>query len=380
MRETWDVIIVGGGLAGLSLAAELAEPQFSHVKVLVLEQRTHYVRDRTWSYWARQAHRYTPLERKRWNQWQTSLDGRVKLQKSDRAYCTLDADAFYGQATRAIEASANVQLRMGVSVQQIAEGTPAQVSLRDGAALDAQWVMDARPRQTVPSGFIAQHFEGWEIEADCDCFDPQSVDLMDFQRSNDGLHFFYVLPYSTRSALVETTWVSRWAAGVDYAGQLDRYLSTRWPGMRHRKVYREQGILHMVPQSAQTVNRLVPLGRNAGTLRLSTGFAFLNTIADASRIAGLIGQAAPGSPLETIEAFQPPSADLWMDKIFLEALQANWWRAPEYFMAMFEQVHPLALTAFLSGSSSIAQRVEVAMSLPKADFIQAAWHYFSRRA
>ena len=188
-----------------------------------------------------------------------------------------------------------------------------------------------------------------------------------------------MLPYSTRRALVETTWISRWADGMDYAGQLEKYMADRWPGMGYEKVYRERGILNLEPHPAQNVARILPLGRNAGTLRQSTGFAFLNTVADASRIAQLIGHAAPGQPLETIQPYKPPGIDLWMDEIFLDALQTDWQRAPNYFMAMFEQVDPLALTAFLSGSASIAQRAQVVMSLPKADFIRAAWRQFSKR-
>ena len=385
MQSAWDVIIVGGGLAGLSLAVELADPQCSHLNVLVLEQRTHYARDRTWSYWATEAHRYSHLERHHWRQWKTSLNGHVVQRKSPgQAYCTLDGDAFYGHACAVIAASANVQRRMGTAVQTIVPGTPGQlqvqVQLQGGELLEAHWVMDARPHPLPRTRFMAQHFEGWEIEADCDCFDPQTLDLMDFQPSNEGLHFFYVLPYTARRALVETTWVSRWADGVDYAGQLEKYLAQRWPGMRYQKVYRERGILNLESQPKHSDARILPLGRNAGTLRQSTGFAFLNTVADASRIAQLIGHAAPGWPLETIQAYKPSGIDLWMDQIFLEALQADWQRAPCYFIAMFEQVDPLTLTAFLSGSASVAQRAQVVMSLPKADFIRAAWRQFSKRA
>lgn len=381
MQSAWDVIIVGGGLAGLSLAVELADPRFSHVKVLVLEQRTHYTRDRTWSYWATQPHRYSHLERQHWRQWKTSLGGHVvQRQSPGQAYCTIDADALYGYARAVIAASVNVQLRMGASVQRILPGPPGHVQLQGGELLEAHWVMDGRPHPLPQSRFMAQHFEGWEIEADCDCFDPQALDLMDFHPSNEGLNFFYVLPYSARRALVETTWVSRWVAGMDYAGQLEKYLALHWPGMRYQKVYRERGILNLESPPTHNVARILPLGRNAGTLRQSTGFAFLNTVADAARIAQLIGHAAPGRPLEAIQPYRRSGLDLWMDQIFLEGLQSDWRRAPDYFMAMFEQVDPLALTAFLSGSASISQRGQVAMSLPKAHFIHAAWRQFSQRA
>ncbi len=375
MNGAWDIIIVGGGLAGLSLAVELAQPQFQHLKVLVLEQRTQYTRDRTWSYWATQAHRYSSLERRRWSKWTTRFEGRVTVQSSQRAYCTLDADAFYSHAMQCITASPHVRLRLGTQVHHIVNGAPAQVHLPDGGMLQAQWVMDARPDATHPAGGMAQHFEGWEIEADRDCFDPETLDLMDFQPSQHGLHFFYVLPYTARRALVETTWISRWAAGKDYAAELERYLAARWPGMRYKKVYQERGVLSLGSPPAQSNNRIVPLGRNAGTLRLSTGFAFLNTLADAKRIAEWIGQTPLAQPGHTLASFKPSRLDVWMDQFFMAAMKADWQRAPHFFMSMFEKVDPLTLTDFLAGSSSIAQRAKVAMSLPKSHFFHVAWQH-----
>lgn len=39
-RPDYDIAILGGGLAGLSLAVRLAEPRFRHLRVLVAEPRT----------------------------------------------------------------------------------------------------------------------------------------------------------------------------------------------------------------------------------------------------------------------------------------------------------------------------------------------------
>ena len=42
---------MGGGLAGLALAAELSALEFSHLSIIVIEPRDEYLRDKTWSYW-----------------------------------------------------------------------------------------------------------------------------------------------------------------------------------------------------------------------------------------------------------------------------------------------------------------------------------------
>ncbi len=366
----WDIVIVGGGLAGLALAVELAQPALSHLRVLVLEQRSEYKRDRTWSYWATHAHRYTQLERKRWQHWCVRCAGRQVRQQSNQAYCTIDADKFYQFAQAQIAAAANTELRLDVSVKEIIAGNKPYVVLADGAILSAQWVMDARPDDKPTADSLHQHFLGWEVQTETDCFDSDVVELMDFQRAASGLHFFYVLPYGPRSALVETTWISNAAHLPDYQEELSNYLHKRFGITQFQINYQEQGKLSLQTQlHKRALQRVIPLGRGAGTLRPSTGFAFLETIADAQRIARCFARA----PIEAvvIAPYQRNQINLWMDKVLFEAMTANWSGAPDYFMALFEGVEPRSLVAFLSGHPTFAQRLTVALQLPKLPFLRA---------
>jgi lycopene beta-cyclase len=373
----WDIVIVGGGLGGLSLAVELAQPAFAHLKVLVLEQRTHYERDRTWSYWARQPHRYTALERRRWSKWAVSLDGRRAEQRSSTDYCTIDADAFYQFAQAQMAKVSNVSLRMGATVIDVVDAPTPEVSLMDGSRLSARWVMDARPPGTPLPQALCQRFMGWEIHTEQDCFDTDVVELMDFRRSPNGLHFFYVLPYGPRHALVESTWLSPFSHKHDYEAELHGYLQERFGVTDHRQVYQEQGCLNLqMPHPPVSGARIVPLGRTAGTLRPSTGFAFLETINDATRIAQCL--AAGGNDLASISPYRRDAFDLQMDKVFFEGLSADWRRAPEHFMALFEGLDAETLVAFLTGRPAFVQRLKVAMQLPKMHFLKAVGRHAIR--
>lgn len=368
--KEWDVVIVGGGLGGLSLAVELAQPAFSHLRILVLERRDHYARDRTWSYWATQTHRYMPLERKRWNQWCVQHGGRRIEQKSDQAYCTIDGDKFYAYAQAQIASAPHVELRLGVSVKEIVDASHPYLVFEDGTQISSAWIMDARPDSVLAAESLFQHFLGWEVHTETDCFNDDMVELMDFQVASSGLHFFYILPYSPRSALVETTWISNAAHAPDYQAELETYLGQRLGITHYQKVYQEQGRLSLQTQVRQTSSRrVIPLGRGAGTLRPSTGFAFMETIADAQRIARCFSRNA----IETvvITPYQQNHVNLWMDKVFFEAMTSSWSNAPDYFMALFEGVEPDSLVVFLSGHPSFAQRLTVAMQLPKLHFLRA---------
>lgn len=371
----WDVVIVGGGLAGLSLAVELAQPQHAHLRVLVLEQRMHYLRDRTWSYWSAQPHRYTALERRRWQHWAVSFEGKRRVQSASSAqqgsYCTLDADAFYTFALAQIAAAPHVQLRLNCPVRTVVPALLPMVRLADGRQETAHWVMDARPASPSNAG-LSQHFVGWEINTATDCFDDSVVELMDFQAASAGLHFFYVLPYSRRSALVESTWISGPAQQPDYPAELRGYLLQRYGLQAFDCVYREQGRLPLQCTPSASANpRIVKLGQAAGTLRASTGFAFLETIADAQRIADCLRQSAPNQA--SIPAFRRQRLDGWMDQVLFTAMQAQWAQAPCFFMALFGGTQAHTLLPFLAGRATLRQRLSVALPLPKQAFLRAAW-------
>jgi lycopene beta-cyclase len=384
MEKQWDIVIVGGGLSGLALAVELASPEFAELSVLVLEKRLAYERDRTWSYWAPAAgkqHAYSQLERARWGQWAVSLNGRTCLHTSAQlVYATLDADAFYAAAVQAIKASKNVELRLGQGVASVSAQRTSQItaiSTEQGDTQHARWVFDARPPQRVAQSTLVQQFAGWEVHTEHDAFDAGTVQLMAFEPHAKGLHFWYVLPYSARSALVESTWISPASWQPDYDQELKRYLEQHLQSKRYNVVYREQGVLPLDAVKPTPSSQVVPLGRGGGTLRPSTGYAFLDTLAHAKGLVDSLRKTLSQGSVDKVrtnwqpQAFTRPATDHWMDAVFLNALGQDWYRAPQYFMQMFERVGADCVVAFLSGSASFTQRIAIMRALPVAPFASA---------
>ncbi len=380
MDKLWDIVIVGGGLGGLSLAAELAAPQFAHLSILVLEKRTHYTRDRTWSYWTGSPHRYSHLERQRWHRWSVSLGGTVHTQSSDAcAYATLDADAFYYAAADAIYAAPHIELRMDSAVAAIDKTNDAYtVRLQQGTFLQARTVLDARPARSSTPSHLVQQFAGWQVNTEHDVFDPGCVQLMAFEPHARGLHFWYVLPYSPRCALVESTWVSPASWQPDYQAELTHYVAKLCAGTAYTVDYTEQGVLNLqdaVPP-AHSVH-LAGLGRNGGTLRPATGYAFIDTLHHATQLAQSLACSAGAAHTGRAAAWQPaafvrPRVEHWMDAVFLNVLARDWPRSPEYFMQMFGAVNAQTTVDFLTGKASWSQRLHVMRALPTMPFARAA--------
>ena len=385
MDTLWDIVIVGGGLGGLALAAELAAPQFAALSVLVLEKRSQYVRDRTWSYWTTTPHRYSHLERHRWNQWTVSLGSTVHSQCSQQSsYATLDADAFYNAAVNAIHTASHVVLRMDACVARMQVDGPSEtvITLAQGGSVRARRVLDARPAPPCAASTLVQQFAGWEINLPCDVFDASQVQLMSFRPNPHGLHFFYVLPYSARCALVESTWVSPAQWQPDFEAELQHYMASQCGGADYSVSYREHGVLNLQEVPAQAAVEPVGLGRRGGTLRPSTGYAFTDTLAHAAQLAQSLSVALRAGTQATWQpaAFYRAATDTWMDAVFLEVLTQDWQRAPDYFMPLFGAVEVADTVAFLTGQARWQQRLRVMRSLPVAPFARAALqHGFSGR-
>jgi lycopene beta-cyclase len=371
--KVWDIIIIGGGLGGLSLAVELSAPEFAHLSVLVLEKRTSYTRDRTWSYWTDQPHRYSHLERQRWQHWSVSLLGVQHNHSSTQvAYATLDADAFYQSAMQSIGSAAHIELQMGCAVTAIDAAT-ATVTLQGAQVLRASTVLDARPAALHQPSALVQQFVGWEVTTQQDVFDVQSVQLMAFEPHARGLHFWYVLPYNARCALVESTWVSPADWQPDYHTELQNRLAKLCNGQSYSITYQEQGVLQL-DAPAQPSAAPAGLGRNGGTLRAATGYAFLDTIGHAAQLARSLaahvqsGAASAWQP----EPYQRPASDAWMDGVFLQVLAQDWQAAPDYFMQIFKTLSAQDTVAFLTGRATRRQKLAMMRALPVRPFASAA--------
>ncbi|MEO1086775.1 MAG: lycopene cyclase family protein [Acidobacteriota bacterium] len=372
--ERFDVVILGAGLAGSSLAVRLAEPRLSHLRVAVLEPRTEFLDDRTWCSWRTGDHPFQKDVGASWRRLEVRWPGGSIRIEPGTPYDCLSARRFYDAVLPRLGAAPNISLRLGASALGVDPGSgpgPAVVE-HGGGRIAADCVFDSRPPDT-PSGALVQHFLGWEIETEAPRFDAGCATLMDFDvDAESAIHFVYVLPFGPRRALVESTWIEPTPRrDVDYGGHLRRWIADHVEPGPWRVVREERGCLPMTGalRPARAPSRHVPLGVRGGALRPSSGYAF----ARIQRASNRMADALMGDEWR-VRGVRPPRLDgrldAFMDRVFLGYLRRYPERAPALFADLFTRCSADRLVRFLAGTGGLRDRAAVMASLPTLPFVR----------
>lgn len=373
MQSESDILILGGGCAGLSLALRLAADGENCPSTVILESRPHYFNDRTWCFWDDGSAHLRELVQHRWPMVTLAHGGRrVSVDCHTIPYAMIPAENFYTHATAALADTARVTLAMNEPIigEPRKEGGLWRVETSCGSRF-AKRLIDTRP-QRVPereAAVLWQSFCGHEIECDADRFDPGVARLMDFSPGKNGrITFLYLLPFSPRRALVEVTVLAPDPFGPeDLAEELAAFIQRQVGGSSHEVLRSEHGVL---PMGLAAFDRDADLSRAragvaAGGARAASGFAFqrIQCWANACAAELIAGRPPLSHPPE-------PWITRAMDALFLRVLRARPERAPELFLALFALRDPRRIIRFMSDHAAMADYAAIILALPPWLFLR----------
>ena len=359
-----DVAILGGGCAGLSLAARLANSDFS---VRVIEPRSKYIDDRTWSFWRTQPDPFEDCVHREWTSWTVKGSQGLTLRSSSNIrYQTIKSGTFYNRALELIEGGKASSISMGTHASYVSQiGNNWRVDT-DAGSLTAANVVDTRPPTRVPT--YGQFFLGREIKTERPVFNPDVVQLMHFRRARSGgVDFVYILPFAVDQALVEVTSFAPHNPGHRvFTEWLDEEINSLNPGQTDT-IRTEAGSLPMQAGFAdQSRDGIIRMGLGGGAAKPSTGYAFARNQIQADQVAAaLVSGQVPNMRLDS-------AITRFMDRVFLQVLAVKPERGPALLEALFRNVSPDRLERFLSGSTRAIDRLSVMKALPPLPFLHAA--------
>ena len=351
--KDFNYTIIGGGCAGLSLAYELEIHKKLNDKTLaIIEPRSEYKKDKTWSFWKVSPHNYNDCIKKSWQNFSINIPKKTKyLECSDYPYQSIDSGLFYEKIINKLKLNKNISFFKDIK----------EVNLENS------FIFNSVPALKVNGDHLWQHFCGVEVETKNDFFDDEIINLMDFDCEQQGsVHFFYTLPYSKNKALVETTWLSKMHdnSQKDYDVQIKNYIEKNLHLKNYKITYEEVGAIPLFyPSNKNSLNK-INIGTAGGMTRLSTGYTFLNIQEHSKYIRENIEN------ITTTKIFRINRKYQFLDKIFLKVLDKNPEKMSDIYFKMFNSSSKIVIK-FLSNKTNILEDLLIIFKMPKWVFIKA---------
>lgn len=378
--NNYDIAILGGGCAALNFAMTFTKSNIEK-KIVILEQREYYQHDRNWSFWFKNDDKnfeHKDIIKKIWPYWQFSDESNlVRHQGIYYSYATIAAEAFYKKAEMMIAKDPRISLCMNSTIDNLTiDETTLQYRINVGENIfTARNIIDTR---NMNYGSIKNHasfyqiFLGYEIETDEDFFDPQCVDLMkDMICTQDGLSFLYILPFSSRSALVEyTIFTSIFKSPNEFEKKLHAFMNTHYKDHGYKILHTEQAVLPMgeVSFKKETRSNFFHAGGHSGALRESSGYGFLNIYNWSQQAVHALKENK-----KTPRANQSNNFMNFLDRHFIKTLKLYPHESANIFMAMAKNMPADNFARFMNGDIKFLDILRVIMAVPKGPFLRALW-------
>ena len=375
-----DLLILGGGCAGLSLARRLSILGKLCPQTLILESRSAYLDDRTWCFWNEPSAQLTHLVSHRWLRVSVAAkENSATVDCHAYPYSMIPSAAFYDESISMLGQTDSIQLELGVSVLSEPKKIGNVWYVETSAGMrSARKIVDTRPTDRPQRGkaLLWQSFVGHEIDCSEPVFQPDIAEIMHFEPVCDGrILFFYLLPFSKNRALLEATIFAPEPYGPDkFQNEMEAFIARRVKGYNYTFRRSEHGILPMGMPPSQTDPdpSYVKAGLFSGGARPSSGYAFQRIQRWASLCAEALGQGQlplPHAP--------DPILLRKMDSLFLKVLRRQPEIAPELFMALFRKTNIGRLVRFMSDRASVVDYLAISLALPSKPFLQQIYRAFA---
>ncbi|PPK84815.1 lycopene beta-cyclase [Neolewinella xylanilytica] len=366
--KSYDLAVIGGGLAGLSLLYHLHRAgKLAGQRVLLVDPERKQANDRTWSFWEAGSGPFEDIVLQRWKGVTLHNAGaNLTCDLGAFTYKLIRSTHFYAKTQEAIADVAGLERRYAraTDIRTIPEGVRFAV---DGETVVAKQAFSSLPHpldhRAVKAPYLDQHFRGWYVETEEDTFDPAVATLMDFRTPQLGqTRFFYVLPFSERRAMVEIAIFSNdHLETQEYDRLLGEYVAAYWTKGGYRIEHTEAGNIPMTTYSfPRREGKLIHIGLGGGDARPSTGYTFYNVQRKMMQIAEAYPRLPDLSPW--------PERHLLYDATLLRLLQNGVLPGDQVFVGLFRNNPPERVLAFLNGESSLVEELRLMSTVPLAPF------------
>ncbi len=370
--KSFDYIIAGGGMAGLSLGFYLNESSLKSKKILIIDRDEKTSNDHTWCFWENGKSDFEEIIFRCWDKFwfHGTQDFSELLDFDEYQYKMIRAIDFYEFVKSKLEQNSNFKF-LQADISSVENKT---VKTDKGEFTANEYIFDSFSRKEYDNPKyhnLWQHFLGWVIETEDAVFDSDEMTLFDFRiEQMDECRFIYILPFSENKALIEFTIFSdNLIEREEYEENLRIYVSKNLQIENYTVQETEFGIIPMSdePHTQTKDSKIIRIGTSGGFVKPSTGYSFKSTQRKLKKL------------VEDLEKRQEPKLKhrnwkLYLDSVLLNVMQDKKHSIDDVFTCLFKKNKASRVLKFLNEDTSLTEDFSVMKTVPLKPFTIAAFH------
>ncbi len=371
--QHYHYIFTGSGLSALMTVYEmLLSGKFEDKSILLIDENTKKVNDRTWCFWD-EDNLFDEIVSKKWNQaiFANEKFNRV-LELAPYQYKKINGLDFYELVFKKISKHKNIHF-LNQKVVDFTELGNHCVVKTENETFTCNKIFNSIYNPEVVTAqtkfpLIHQHFIGWFIKSKEAVFTPNCATFMDFSVKQKGnTRFMYVLPTSATEALLEYTLFSKdLLSKEEYESEIQKYIENL--GITEYEIIeKEQGNIPMTcyPFWKHNTKNIINMGSAGGWTKASTGYTFKNASKKSKALVQFLKSESDFTKFHKKDKF-------WFyDLLLLDILSSKNELGSKIFSSMFRSGNSTVIFKFLDEETSIWEDLQVIWKCPKMMFVKA---------
>ena len=371
--QHYHYIFTGSGLSALMTVYELLlSGKFDEKSILLIDENTKKVNDRTWCFWD-ENNLFDEIVSKKWNQavFANEKFNRV-LELTPYQYKKINGLDFYELVFKKISEHKNIHFLNEKVVDFTELGNHCIVKTKEETFTCNKIFNSIYNPEVVKAQnkfpLIQQHFIGLFIKSKEAVFTPNCATFMDFSVEQKGnTRFMYVLPTSENEALLEYTLFSKdLLSKEEYESEIQKYIENL--GITEYEIIeKEQGNIPMTcyPFWKHNTKNVINIGSAGGWTKASTGYTFKNASKKSKALVQFLKSESDFTKFHKKDKF-------WFyDLLLLDILSSKNELGSKIFSSMFRSGNSTVIFKFLDEETSIWEDLQVIWKCPKMLFVKA---------
>lgn len=290
-KQHFDFIILGAGVSGLMLADKLVQHYGNNKSILLIDKQIPSLNSKNICFWTESALGFDEIINKKWNNiLYKDISTEQKKSCDKYSYYHLKGMDLYNLITKRIQNDGNVKI-LKANIDGVTDKT---IKIQEKAYV-SEFIFDSRfdSKKFIPGPKCfqtKQYILGWTIKTDINCFAEDTVTFLDIHTTKNGLEFFYILPFTKKTALVECVQYFEGDLGVS----LQDYIEEKLKITSYNILEKEQGITTLTDCKFERIdsNGVIKIGTAGGQVKPSTGYSLIRIIEDTDKIVSSIEKHA----------------------------------------------------------------------------------------